>query len=271
MFGRDGDLWTPNSTITVPSRFDDNAMYAMKATQAPRIPWDKFLSKFVWKQGEHLALIGPTGQGKTTLLARIAPLHPYVVLFVTKPRDETAEHFVQQGYEKLERWVSLDAKQFPRRVLWPNATSVDSRRNQYVIFRDAFDRIFLEGGWTVLIDETWYFVNMLKGRPGEQPLSDYIKLYLLQARSLHISVVNASQRPAFIPLEIYDQSTHLFFFRDNDESNLRRLSGIGWRSATLIKSLIADLESYQFLYVNTRTGEMLRSRCPEVKFRKKGG
>ena len=74
-----------------------------------------------------------------------------------------------------------------------------------------------------------------------------------------------AQRPAGNRLvELFDQTTHLFFFRDNDEPNLRRISGVGWLSSEAIKAFVANLEQYQFLYVNTRTGWMYRSRAPKL-------
>jgi hypothetical protein len=164
----------------------------------------------------------------------------------------------------MERWQSLDPKQFPKRVLWPDATRLDAVDHQYYTFKHAFESIYREGGWTVAIDELWYIINVLKGRPSETPLAAYVRLYLLQARALGISLLLATQRPAFVPLEVYDQSTHLMFWRDNDETNLKRISGIGWRSADLIREVVSNLERYQVLYVNTRTGQMLRTRCPEL-------
>lgn len=233
-----------------------NRMMADLSTQAPRVPWDVFLrNELQWKAGEHFALIGPTGQGKTTMLLNLLPLHPFVTVFVTKPRDEVMEGLLFQGYVKLERWQSLDPRQWPRRLLWPNASELDSVERQKEVFHEAFRTIYREGGWTVALDETWYVVNELK-------LGQDIKLFLLQARSLGISLLCASQRPAYIPLEIYDQSTHLMFWRDNDETNLKRISGISWRSAHLIRNIVANLERFQVLYVNTRTGRMLRTRIP---------
>jgi hypothetical protein len=87
-------------------------------------------------------------------------------------------------------------------------------------------------------------------------------MYLLQGRALGLSLVAATQRPKFVPLEVYDQSTHLFFWRDNDENNLRRLAEINANNSRLLKFIIPNLERYQVLYVNTRTGDMARTRAP---------
>lgn len=236
----------------------ENARLARVSTLAPRVPWDEFINNyFQWRQGEHIALIGPTGQGKTTLLTHLLPIHPYVTVFATKPKDESMEGLIRTGYYPIKRWQSLDPQKFPRRVLWPDASSLDSHREQAAVFHDAFERMYREGGWTVAIDELWYIINILK-------LDRDVKTYLLQARALGISLMAATQRPAWVPLEVYDQSTHLFFWRDNDENNLRRLSGISFRSADLIRTVVADLERFQILYINTRTGEMLRTRSPKI-------
>lgn len=248
-----GQLSTGNHALA------ESVKMARLSSEAPRIPWDEFLaSVFVWEQGEHTALIGPTGQGKTNTLTQLLPLHPYVVVFATKPKDASMIRLVHDGdYHVMRRWQSLDPHKFPRRVLWPDAMSLDSEAIQREVFRDALARIYREGGWTVAIDELW-FVNNILG------LTREIKTYLLQARALGISLLMATQRPAWVPLEVYDQSTHLFFWRDNDETNLKRLSGISFRSADLIRSVVSDLERFQVLYINTRTGFMCRTRPPLV-------
>lgn len=237
---------------------DLTAKLALTSTNAPRIPWDVFVQEELrWLPGEHFAMIGPTGQGKTTMGLNLLPLHPFVTAFATKPRDETMEALIDTGYIRLERWQSLDPRRFPRRVLWPDARDVHAEVKQRNVFQHAFGAIYREGGWTVYLDELWYLVNNLK-------LGHEIKTYLLQARSLGISLLVATQRPAWVPLEIYDQSTHLMFWRDNDEQNLRRISGISWRSAELVRELVSNLETHQVLYINTRTGRMVRTRCPAI-------
>jgi hypothetical protein len=192
------------------------------------------------------------------MILNLLPLHPYVVVFATKPRDRTMDALIKTGYLRMDRWRSLEPSEYPRRVLWPNALDLDSEKLQREVFRDAFARIYREGSWTVAIDETMYMSGILK-------LDDEIKTYLLQARSLDISLVSATQRPAWVPRELYTSCTHLFFWRVNDETDLRSLGGIGARSSDLIRDVVANLESYQALYINTRTGQMVRTRCPDVK------
>ncbi len=249
-----------SNVFPLPKRADPETMrFARLSTEAPRIPWDIFIREhFRWRGGEHVGLIGPTGLGKTTMMLNLLPLHPFVVVFATKPRDKTMDALIQTGYIRLSRWNSLDPHQFPRRVLWPNATRLDSQGTQKAVFHDAFEKIYREGYWTVALDELWFMSNVLN-------MDNDIKTYLLQARSLGISLVGATQRPAWVPREFYTSCTHLFFWRVNDETDLRSLSGIGWRSADLIREVVSDLDMFQALYVNTRTGEMLRTRCPDVK------
>jgi hypothetical protein len=243
---------------------DETTRLARLSTEAPRIPWDKFFAEIQWIPGEHLALIGPTGQGKTTMLINLLDLHPYVVAFATKPRDRTMEALIQHGgYVRIDRWRSMDPDKFPRRVLWPDATRIDSDQSQKAVFHDAFARIYREGHWTVALDETWYVDNILK-------LEKDIKVYLLQARSLGISLATGFQRPAWVPRELYTSSTHLMFWRTNDETDLKSLGGIGAKSADLIRSIVVDLESHQVLYINTRTGFMCRTRCPNVQYGQQG-
>lgn len=171
----------------------------------------------------------------------------------------------KHGFEKVPEWpeakkgFSLKKKQtaesMPKRLLWPDASSLASSESQKRIFSRAVSDIYGAGGWTVVFDEFWYMCTILG-------MEKHARILLQQARSNDISFVMGSQRPAKIPLEVWDQSTHLFMFRDNDERNLQRMSGIGWLASGPIKELVANLDPYQFLYVNTRKGWMYRSTCP---------
>ena len=237
---------------------DTIGVSARVAKGAPRVPWSSFVTDvFDWQSGEHVAMIGPTGQGKTTLLRSILPLKQFVTIFATKPRDKSMTALQGEGFQIIDKWRPIDPLVMPKRILWPDASRIGSDANQREVFRDAFDRIYREHFWTVALDELWMIVQHFK-------LAHEVKTYLLQARALDISLVSATQRPAWVPVEIYDQCTHLFFWRDNDGRNQRRLSEINMGNSDLIREIIANLEKHQVLYINTRTGEMCRTRCPMI-------
>lgn len=222
-----------------------------------RISWDEFLSKLDWQQGEHVSLIGPTGCGKTTLALSLLPRRAYTVAFGSKPRDETLENLVTLGWRKIEEWRPRPDEK--RIVLWPKFRKTDAIVKQRQVFVDAFKYIFESGGWCVYIDEAKYFVEMLK-------LSPYLKLYWFQGRALGISLVATTQRAAYMPLEMYNQATHLFIWRENDRVNLSRIGGIaadpsGGIDSRQVMDIVASLPLHECLYVNTRTGQMFQTKA----------
>lgn len=210
-----------------------------------------------WRQGEHVGLIGPTGCGKTNLAFWLLPQRRFVVIFATKPRDKSLSVFGRtHGYKVIKEWTKLSIKKYPLRILWPNAMDLENsltiQRNE---FKKALSSIYPQGSWTIYIDELWWVCVQLG-------LTKWVKTILQQARSMDETLVVATQRPSWVPLEVYDQSTHLFFWRDTDERNLRRLSGISWINARVIVHEIAHLPEFHVLYVNTRTGKMKITRPP---------
>lgn len=235
---------------------------------APRMHWNEFADYFAnsWQQGQHVAIIGPTDSGKSTLAFNLLPIHIWVVIFATKPRDETLTTLMSKNrrkvpagqYVKIEKWENLSLRKYPRRILWPNALDLYSSERQQKVFREALAIIYREGGWTVYLDELWFMA-------AELGLSHEVRMYLQQSRSNNVTLVLSSQRPSRIPVEVYDQSRHLFFSRDNDERNLSRISGIAWQSRAIIMNLVANLDHHEFLYVNTLTGDMYRITCPPLK------
>lgn len=222
---------------------------------APRVPWDTFVNMFEWNQGEHVGLIGPTGQGKTNLLINLLPLRTYNVVFATKPRDISMDRLIATGYVKMERWSSISPERSPRRVLWPNATTIDADETQKEVFGDAFRMIYTEGGWTLVVDEGFYVADLLG-------LKRQMKMIWTQGRALGISFVVATQRPAWVPREMYDGSTHMFFWRITDRRDVQNIQSMGAASTEAVTILVQNLERHQCLYVNTRTGQMVRTRTP---------
>jgi hypothetical protein len=228
---------------------------ALMATHAPRLSWAEFFPRFEWAQSQHVGLIGPNGQGKTTLLTAILPRRQYVAVLVTKPRDESIDRLIASGYDRYEEWLDVDPDKSPRRVIWPDAKRLGAQENQTRVFRKALEQMFVDGGWCSVIDEGFYFAKRLK-------LSDAMMDYWTQGRSNKLSFVVGTQRPAWVPVEMYGESTHLFIWRTVEREALRRVSDLGAANAEVAKLVIQNLEPHQCLYVNTRTGVMYRTRAP---------
>lgn len=235
------------------------------AQRVERLPWDEFLTRLAWRQGEHVSLIGPTGGGKTTLALALLPRRQFVIAFGTKPttpgkQDKTLTTLVKQDGWKLVRTVeqmpdNVQIHRSFRVVFWPKyLTPEDEPRQAYQIGRQMAEA-FTEGGWCLYLDELWWLERKLG-------LTRLVESILTQGRALGISVVVGTQRPAFVSLLIYDQPTHVFFWRDNDERNLKRIAGMNGLHSRLIRETVSSLDKYECLYVNTRTGQMLVTKAP---------
>lgn len=242
---------------------------------APVLEWDDFRSYVFdpsldtgWKQDQHVALIGPTDSGKSTLLHGVLPFRDYTTFFATKIRDRTLEAYsASGGYTRLKDWPPykphrwpkrvVTAQEMPRRLLWPDVTSIEAVPELAPVFERAVSDIYTQGGWCTVWDEFWFQCEILK-------LRQTAKILLQQARSNDISFVMGMQRPVWIPPEVFDQTRHLFFWRDNDEPNLKRIGNVGWLNAGPIRAFVANLDPWQALYVNNRTGHMYRTTAPEL-------
>lgn len=220
--------------------------------------WDEFLPWFRkhWKQGEHVTMVAPTQQGKSTLAKAIMDIRKYVVVFVTKARDPLMPKLEAEGFKRVEAFIG-QPEIYPRQLLVPSTgkriAPMTMKRKQREAFESAIWQIFDAGKWTVWLDEGRYITDTLK-------LQGDVEFLFLQGSALKISIVFLTQRPAKVPLEVYDQSTHLFFWRDNDESNRRRIGGLAGESGDILWREVAKLNQYEFIYLNTRTGFVCKSK-----------
>jgi hypothetical protein len=239
---------------------------------APILSFDDFMTyEFDWKQNQHAGCVGPTEQGKSTLAYTILDeCRKYVAYLAIKTRDPTLQAFIDSGkYVRIYDWPPMrqqfarknrpyTAEEMPRRLVWPDATQLDSEPEQQRVFGNALRDIYVQGGWCPVFDDYWYLAHIL-GFERET------KKMLANARSNDIPMLICAQRPSGNRLvELFDQTTHLFFFRDNDEPNLKRISGVGSLSSKAIQGFVANLDSFQFLYINTRRRKMFRSTAPEL-------
>lgn len=244
---------------------------------APWVPWQQFRPwfRYQWAAGEHVSMIGPTGSGKTTLALELLDRRDFVVALGTKPKDPTLDQLVKrQGWQLTRAWpeggvagwfghggirvrkVRMSdgsSRERAHVVLWPKYERVTDRQRQREVFDHALAEMFADTGWCVFADEVFYLAQTLG-------LADHLDNLWTQGRSIGLTLVAGTQRPAFVPRNMYSQATHLFLWGDNDEDNVRRVGGLGGLSNALVRAIVAGLPQHHVLYVNTRTRALARTR-----------
>lgn len=199
-----------------------------------------------WKQGEHVLIAAPTGAGKSTLMQQIIPKRRHVVVLVTKFHDPLFE-------KEFKGWaICRDWKKLPRGeekvLLWPKKQKAlrENIPHQREVFGDALDSIIDGQGWTVVVDELHYTTD-----PHFLNLGSEIALLHHQGRSAGNTVVNLTQRPAWVPKIVYSSVSHAWIARTRDTQDLRRLSDLGGIDPKVVAKEVAGLPSrHDYLYVN---------------------
>jgi hypothetical protein len=178
-----------------------------------------------WKQGQHLALVGETGTGKSTLLARLLDVRQYTLVLKSKPDDVK-----YRMYRTIHQAAQMDDLRSQRFVLKP------SYKEQTIEFWRALHQVWLQGGWTVDLDELFYLDRL--------GLRESIERLLTQGRSKHITVVTGMQRPVSVTRFALGESRHILSF-SLEGRDAREL-----RDAThpLVYDAVRNLRDHEFVW-----------------------
>lgn len=219
--------------------------------------WDRFRQRARFRQGEHITIIGTTGSGKTVLERELVKTTPYTVVLGTKNSDtELYGGFLQVGYEMVDTFDAQPIDGEPDRVIFRPRLESSGRRGverQREEFEHVFDEVLEAGGWHIVCDELWTLANRLN-------LTVNLETFWTAGRSEGITVVGATQEPVYIPLLAYTAATHLFYFRTTDRKRIERMAELSGGHNDLMRRLIPELPKHEFVYTNTRTGLVLRSK-----------
>jgi hypothetical protein len=199
-----------------------------------------------WDQGDHISLIGPTRSGKTFFKRYLLRRRNYVTSFLTKPADPLLDRIIkEEGFKKQTgMW---DGSHTDLIALWhkkpKGKTQSEYIASQRYIFEHAINDMVDEGHWCLDFDELSYMCDFLG-------MDKLMRWLVQQGGSSKLSVVAATQRPAFIPLVFYSQPRWLVLWNNNDATDLKRIQGIGGVDGKVIRSEVMRLRRREILMVH---------------------
>lgn len=221
----------------------------------PELPWRDARSMFLdWQQGQHITLIGTTGDGKTTFAGEILQRRSHVAVFASKPRDRVISTY---GYQRIRTWPPPpNAKKV---MLWPSRRGMDDTDSIGQAFADALEQIHTQGNWAVYIDELGFIAEELPR------VESRLKTLWREGRALGISVVASTQRPAWVPLVAYSQASWIIAWRNTDARDRRRIGEVGGGMAKPMVDTLPDLDDHEAVVLNLRNGQAFRTTVDTEK------
>lgn len=212
--------------------------------------WDDFIADFQesWQPGQHIAIVAPTGQGKTNVLCSLLPLRKFVLGVDPKGGDDT---LAKAKLPRLTQWPPKGrdydkmARGEPvRYVVGRRAqTRADRAYNRSLMGRVLPD-VFDQGGWTVAIDE----LQILADRRF-MGLADDVEELLISARYKRISIVSLFQRPANVPRAAYEMASWIFLGLTLDVDTVNRLAEITGRARSEIRGAVSGLSAADYSWL----------------------
>lgn len=180
-------------------------------------------NKVTFKFGQHIAVLGGTGSGKTTwakiFLNQIAAASNFQVpIYVIDSKIQgDFDAYGKKGYGNFYYGNNL-----------PPVENKDG--SPFVIFQPEYDDKELYNAFfqqiyqrrkpaLVLIDE----LSSITGTIGTASAPRYYEILLKQGRGLGISVVTLSQTARYVPLSLLSQVMHVLMFNLNSEKDHKKL------------------------------------------------
>lgn len=219
--------------------------------QLERVPWSVLGPEFHqhFEQGQHIAIIGPTGEGKTTfavtLMDEFVAAGGSGVILANKPKDPTLTKLLSTGWRRIKTWPPDYEQRVGRRVVvWPDYGRASTAKRNRPIFEHALDGILSEGRWFVYIDETTYFIEQLGMRA-------VVDEYWNAARSSEVTMMAGAQRASWINRTMVTQESWLVAFKPRnleDRDDIAKVAG-----DRAVREELTQLRRHEFMLIETAT------------------
>jgi hypothetical protein len=208
-----------------------------------------------WQPGEHMALDGPTGEGKTTHAVGILEARKYVLALDPKGEDETLS---ASGYERVRsiyqdnlQWrlahradaktwrdihKRIDDGQDAKVIVGGGADTLAEDVANIALMREAILYARHSGGWTLYVDEFELLSSQRMNNQGA-----LIERMLITARRKKTSVVTTFQAPAWISQHATRQARRAVKWPTGDVDMVQKLAramGRNWQEVAQAVDLL---------------------------------
>jgi hypothetical protein len=236
------------------------------STQVIAVPWEMFEQWFkdVWEPGQHVALIGPTGEGKSTFAVRILGNRKYVLALDPKGEDET---LAASGFGRVTSWPLSSkvrdgiAEGRPARLIVGGSVRTAADKQRLVaLMHEVIEGVRGEGRWTVYADE----FQLLADRR-MYGLDKPIEELLVAARSKGTSVVTSFQAPSWVPKAATRQATFCVLWPTRDVDMIKVVAQSMGRTWQEIVAAVHELPSYHTLIIPKKIkAPMVITKAPKL-------
>lgn len=243
-----------------------------------------------WQPGQHIASIGPTGEGKTTYNVGILGLRQYPLALDPKGKDET---LTASGWHRVEsvpppggfpllpawwraqhyRWLTKDGRRWediydgidngrPARVIvGGDARSELEDANLVRLMADGIRFARYSRGWTLYVDEFELLSSQRMFRLGPP-----VERMLISARHARTSVVTSFQAAAWVSRHATRQARFAVMYPTGDRRMIQSVAesmGRDWRT---LAEAVDELPRFYCLVIprGKNGGPMMLVSAPKI-------
>lgn len=235
-----------------------------------------------WQPGQHIAMIGPTGEGKSTFAGGLLALRQWVMALDPKGEDETLSRtgYVRvstlpsgnrgplwraRHWDAARQWDRIEqaiAEGRPARIIvgGPARTEKQDAANQDLM-RRAFLYAREAGGWTVYVDEFELISSQRMFRLGPQ-----VERMLISARRDGTSVVTSFQAAAWVSKHATRQARYAVLWPTGDRDMVEAVARAMGRDKKVLERAVDELPRFHVLVIprGIRSGPLVCTSAPEL-------
>jgi energy-coupling factor transporter ATP-binding protein EcfA2 len=220
--------------------------------------WDEFTEMFSgsYEQGEHVAIVGPTGGGKTTIGLSICKLigqrrtkdrrPARVTVLCYKPRDDTMRQVLPESeWPVIKKWPPGYGEEHC--IVWVRGgkSSTERKHRQVAVFRPLLDTMYREGGQAVYIPEAAHFERK---PPDGLGMGGMMTEFWSSARSNKLAIIADTQRPRWVTRSMWTEPSWLIICRPEDDDDLREVAKLSGEKMAVLNT-VPHLGPYEFLCI----------------------